>query len=115
MKAIDFILTNQQNDFLIQWQEGKTQQPKRYKDKLYAKISNQLSPHIIREIHKQVKRSWDALDKKEPLPLCTNSFREIMQLPCLHELDWLMYQNKPIPIECIHWHWRFARCPDCDS
>lgn len=38
-----------------------------------------------------------------------------MQLPYLHELDWLIYQDKPIPIEYIHWYWRFARCPDWDS
>lgn len=26
-----------------------------------------------------------------------------------------MYQDKPIPIEYIHWHWRFARYHDWDS
>ena len=71
--------------------------------------------HAIREIHKQIKRSWNAIDKKVPLPPCTTFFREKMQLPYAYELDWLMYQDKPIPIEFIHWHWRFARCPDWDS
>lgn len=93
--AIDLILTNQRNDFLIQ-QEGKTRQPK---DKLYAEIRCQISPHAIREIHKQIERSLDAIDKKVQLSPCTTSFRETMQLPCAHELDWLMYQEKPIPIK----------------
>lgn len=37
-----------------------------------------------------------------------------MQLPCAHELVWLIYQDKPILIEYIYWHWRFISCPDWD-
>ena len=38
-----------------------------------------------------------------------------MGLPCAHEIHWCIYEKKPIPIECIHWHWRFDRDPDWDS
>lgn len=38
-----------------------------------------------------------------------------MQLPCAHELEYLMDNDKVIPIEYIHWHWRFDRCPVWDS
>ena len=101
VNAIDLILTNQRNDFLIQWEEGKTRQPKRCKDKLYAEIRCQISRYGCQK-------------KYVLLPPCTTSFRETMQLPCAHELAWLIYQDKPISIEYIHWHWRFTRCPDWD-
>ena len=62
--AIDLILTNQRNNILIQWEERKTRQSKRCKDKFYAQIRCQISRNAIREIDKQVERSWDALDKR---------------------------------------------------
>lgn len=77
-KVVDAILMNQRNNFLIQWEEGKTRQPKRCKDKLYAEIRCQISPYAIREIHKQIEISWDAIKKKVPLPPCTTFFRETM-------------------------------------
>ena len=38
-----------------------------------------------------------------------------MALPCAHEIHWCIYEKKPIPIDCIHWHWRFDRDPNWDS
>ena len=86
VKAIDLILTNQQNDFLIQCEERKIRQPKRCKDDLYAKICCQVSPHAIQQIQKQVEKSRDALDKNVQLLPCTESFRKTMALPCAHEI-----------------------------
>ncbi len=63
VNAIDLILTNQHNDFLIQWEEGKTRQPKQCKDKLYAEIRYQISPYAIQEIHKHIKKAMDAKKK----------------------------------------------------
>lgn len=97
---------------MIQWEEGEIRQPKQCKDKLYAEIRCKISPYAIREIHKHIERAMDAKKNNVLLPPCTTSFRETMQLPCAHELAWLIYQNKPIPIDYIHWHWRFKRCSD---
>lgn len=97
---------------MIQWEEGKTRLPKHCKDNLCTEICYQVSPHAIRQIQKQVEKSRTALDKKVQLPDCTESFRKSMGLPCAHELQWCIYEKKPIPIECIHWHWRFDRDPD---
>ena len=115
VNAIELILTNQRNDFLIQWKEGKTRQPKSYKDKLYAEIRYQITSNAIREIHKQFERIKVAAEKQEPLPACITSFRETMQLPCTYEIDYLISQKKSIPLEDVHWHWRFIRCPVWDS
>lgn len=82
---------------------------------MYAKIRYQISPYAIREIHKHIERAMDAKNKNVLLPPCTTSFRETMQLPYAHELAWLIYQDKPIPIEYVHWHGRFTRCLDWDS
>ena len=100
---------------MIQWEEGKIRQPKRYKDDLYAEIRCQVSPHAIRQIQKQVEKSRDALDKNIQLPPCTESFWETIALPCAHEIHWCIYEKTPIPIESIHWHWQFDRDPDWDS
>ena len=63
LKAINFIFPNQQNDFLIQYKERKTQLPKNYKNNLYTKIYCQVSLYAIQKIQKQVKKSRNALDK----------------------------------------------------
>ncbi len=114
VNAIDLILTNQRNDFLIQWEEGKTRQPKRYKDKLYAEIRYQISSYAIREIHNILKELW--IPKKKCV---TTSLHHLFSrndaVPYAHELAWLIYQDKPIPLEYIHWHWSFTRCLDWDS
>lgn len=49
---MDLIFTNQQNDFLIQYEEKKTQQSKCCKDNLYVKIYYQVSPYAIQKIQK---------------------------------------------------------------
>ena len=59
VNAIDLILTNQQNDFLIQWEENKTQQPRRCKNKLYAKICYQINLYVVREIYKHIENFCD--------------------------------------------------------
>lgn len=38
-----------------------------------------------------------------------------MALPCAHEIHWCIYEKTLIPIESIHWYWRFERDPDWDS
>lgn len=78
VNAIELIITNQRNNFLIQWEEGKTRQPKRCKDKLYPEICSQITPHAMREKCKQVERIRIASEKQELLPVRTNSFRETM-------------------------------------
>ena len=37
-----------------------------------------------------------------------------MALPCAHETHWCIDEKTPIPIESIHWHWRFDRDPNWD-
>ena len=115
VNAIELIITNQRNDFLIQWEEGKTRQPKRCKDKLYAEICCQITPHAMREISKQVEKIWIGSEKQEPLPVCTNSFRKTMQLPCAYDINRYISQKKSIPFDDCHYHWRLVRCPIWDS
>ena len=74
VNAIELIITNQRNNFLIQWEERKTCQPKRCKNKLYSEIRYEITSHAIREIYKQVKKIRIACEKPEPLPICTNLF-----------------------------------------
>lgn len=94
VNAIELIITNQRNDFLIQWEEGKTRQPKRCKNKLYSEIRCQITPHAMREIYKQVERIRIASEKQEPLSVCTNSYRETMQLPCAHDINRYISKKK---------------------
>ena len=38
-----------------------------------------------------------------------------MALLCAHKIHWCIYEKTLIPIESIHWHWRFDRDPYWDS
>ncbi len=74
VNAIELIVTNQRNNFLIQWEEKKIQQPKSCQDKLYAEIRCQINLNAIREIHKQFERIKVALKKQKPLPAYNTTF-----------------------------------------
>ena len=69
----------------------------------------------MREIYKQVERIRIASKKQEPLPVCTNSIRQIMQLPCALDINPYISQKKSIPLDDCQYHWRFIRCPIGDS
>ncbi len=107
--TIDLLLKNQQNDYLIAWEEAKLEEPKRCKGTVFKLLRHQVTPFAIRQIQTQVDRVIKAIEADEPLPPCTKSFQTTMGLPCAHHLAGLIKDDKPIELKDMDWHWKFVR------
>lgn len=115
VNAIELIFTNQQNDFLIQWEKGKTCQPP--KDvKIISSMLRFVSKSHLMQREKDTNRlkEWGLHQKSKShqLPVCTNSVQETMQLPRADDIKSSDRSEKNrLPLEHCHSHWRFVRCP----
>ena len=70
---------------------------------LYAQLLGRVSHYALGKIWEQKLR----LTSPDPLPPCTQAFRSSMGLPCAHEIQVLLRENRPLTLEEVHPHWYF--------
>ncbi len=109
--AIDLLLKNHRNDYLIAWEEAKIQEPKRCKRTLFRHLRYQVTPYAIRQIQGHIEQVIKVIEigNNEPLPPYIKSFQTTMELLYAHHLKKLIKDNHAIELKYIQWHWRFVR------
>jgi hypothetical protein len=106
---ITLLLSNQ----FVAYESGvamnKARVPHTANQPLYSQLLGRVSHYALGKIWKQKLR----LTSPEPLITCSKAFRNSMGLPCAHEIQVFLAENRPLTLDKVHPHWHFLpRTPE---
>ncbi len=88
VKKIGNLLSQEQHNYLQDFEEDKTRFPIRLEKKpAFTSLKKYVTLYTMLQILPQVNILKECQLKGEALPLCTNSFKRSMGLPCAYILE----------------------------
>jgi hypothetical protein len=106
---INLLLANQHIKYEAGVATNRARLPYTATHPLFAQLLGQVSHYALGEIWKQKH----LLSKPEPLAPCTGAFQSSMGMPCAHQIQALLRENRSLTLEDVHGHWHFLpRTPE---
>jgi hypothetical protein len=100
---INLLLANQHIKYEAGVAMNRTRLPHTAIHPLFAQLLGWVSHYALGEIWKQKH----LLSKPEPLAPCTGAFQSSMGMPCVHQIQVLLKENRSLTLEDVHGHWHF--------
>jgi hypothetical protein len=106
-EKISLLLTNQHVEYDGAVGKDQMKTPHFARNALYSQLLGRVSNFALGKIDDQRFR----LIKPEPLALCTSRFTTSMGLPCAHQIQELLKEDRALTLADIHPHWYFHAAP----
>lgn len=101
-ESLELYWTKQHADYEARLESAKTRTPIRAEQPIFALLLRKIYPYALNKLVEQ-------LNRPEPLPLCTGTFRLSMGLPCAHDIRQRLSENGHIRLDELHDHWHISR------
>jgi hypothetical protein len=103
---ISLLLANQHIAYEAGVAMNKACSPHTAMHPLYAELLGRISHYALGKIWDQKHR----LSSPDPLAPCTEAFRSSMGMPCAHEIQVFLTENRSLTLHEVHPHWHFLPC-----